>query len=216
MDQRFVIVGGGDFGKEVFLYVTDLRESQSTAIGGVLDDARTNLDWGPDSPQVLGTIDGYAIQPNDRFLIAIGDPGVRRDVAARLAKRGGALGTIIHPTAYVAPTARLGAGCILAPFTFVGPQAALEPNTVLNVYASAGHDAVIGQHCVLSPYAVLNGRVVLEEGVFMGTHATVIVGKRVGKNAKIAAGAVVFRDVPPLHLAVGNPAKSRGLYRDSD
>lgn len=212
VDRRLVIVGGGDFGKEVFQYAADVS-STPNSVRGVLDDVRQDADWGPDSPPVLGTINNYQIQPADLFLIAIGEPSVRRDVALRLTQRGGTLGTLLHPTSYVAPTARIEEGCIVGPFAFVGPSALLERNSVMNVYASAGHDAVIGCHSVLSPYAVVNGRVVLEEAVFMGTHATVVFGKTVGKNAKIAAGSVVFRDVPPRHLAVGNPAKSREIFR---
>jgi acetyltransferase-like isoleucine patch superfamily enzyme len=83
---------------------------------------------------------------------------------------------------------------------------------VLNTYASAGHDAQLGACAVLSPYAVVNGNVVLEEGVFLGTHATVVPGKRVGAWSKLGAGAVAHGDLEAGSLAMGNPAKGRVMF----
>ena len=78
---------------------------------------------------------------------------------------------------------------------------------VLNTYASVGHDSKAGPCCVLSPYAVVNGNVELGEEVFMGTHATVIPGRKVGRRSSLSAGAVVVRDVAEDSFMMGNPAK---------
>lgn len=45
--------------------------------------------------------------------------------------------------------------------------------------------------------------------VFIGTRAIVLKGVRIGDGAVIGAGAVVTRDVPPYHIAVGNPVMVR-------
>jgi acetyltransferase-like isoleucine patch superfamily enzyme len=65
---------------------------------------------------------------------------------------------------------------------------------------------------VLSPYAVVNGNVVLEEGVFLGTHATVVPGKRIGAWSKLGAGAVAHGDLDAGTLALGNPARGRVMF----
>ena len=44
-------------------------------------------------------------------------------------------------------------------------------------------------------------------GVFVGARAIILKGVTVGDRAVIGAGAVVTRDVPARHIAVGNPAK---------
>ena len=44
-------------------------------------------------------------------------------------------------------------------------------------------------------------------GVFVGARAIVLKGVTIGDRAVIGAAAVVTRDVPPRHLAVGNPAR---------
>jgi acetyltransferase-like isoleucine patch superfamily enzyme len=49
--------------------------------------------------------------------------------------------------------------------------------------------------------------VVIENFVWIGTRAMILPGVRIGKGAKIAAGAIVTKDVPPLTLYGGIPAK---------
>jgi len=41
--------------------------------------------------------------------------------------------------------------------------------------------------------------------VFIGTRAIILKGVTIGDRAVIGAGAVVTKDVPADHLAVGNP-----------
>ena len=49
--------------------------------------------------------------------------------------------------------------------------------------------------------------IVIEDGVWIGTGATVLGGVRIGRKAIIAAGSVVTSDVPPFSLAAGIPAR---------
>jgi acetyltransferase-like isoleucine patch superfamily enzyme len=44
-------------------------------------------------------------------------------------------------------------------------------------------------------------------GVFIGTRAIILKGVTIGDRAVIGAGAVLTKDVPPHHCAVGNPAR---------
>ena len=50
-------------------------------------------------------------------------------------------------------------------------------------------------------------------GASIGGNATILPGVVVGRGALVAAGAVVTRDVPPWHLAVGAPARFSPLPR---
>ena len=49
--------------------------------------------------------------------------------------------------------------------------------------------------------------VIFGRGVFVGARAIILKGVTVGNFAVIGAAAVVTCDVPPRHLAVGNPAR---------
>jgi sugar O-acyltransferase (sialic acid O-acetyltransferase NeuD family) len=221
MTASLFIVGAGGFGREVLAYARDiLRASSSSSsappftIAGFLDDNPEALRGRATAgATVLRSIASHVILPDHRFIIAVGEPRTRRALALALQERGAsdeAFATLVHPTAYVA--GELAPGCVLAPFSFVGPGARLAAHCALNTYASAGHDATLSPYCVLSPYAVVNGNVALEEGVFLGTQAAVVPGKRVGAWSKLGAGAVAHADLDAGTLALGNPAKGRVMF----
>jgi maltose O-acetyltransferase len=49
--------------------------------------------------------------------------------------------------------------------------------------------------------------VTIEEDVWIGGRAVIVPGVTIGKGAIIAAGSVVTKDVPPMTIYGGNPAK---------
>jgi sugar O-acyltransferase (sialic acid O-acetyltransferase NeuD family) len=210
---NILIVGAGGFGREVYQYLTDMLPLQpSWKFGGFLDRNPDALRSYPVTGSVVGSPENYMPKSDDRIVIAIGEPAIRRKTAILLAGKGAEFTTIVHPSAYVSNTATIGDGVVICPFAFVGPDSNIGAHSILNTYASVGHDGTTGEFVVLSPYAVINGNASLSDGVFMGTHATVVPGKTIGAWSKIGAGAVVTRTLEPGSLALGNPATSRVLY----
>jgi acetyltransferase-like isoleucine patch superfamily enzyme len=63
-------------------------------------------------------------------------------------------------------------------------------------------------HSIIEQADVTNAVTVLEDGVRITYHATVLAGVRVGVNSMVGAVAVATRDVRPYHVNVGIPAKS--------
>jgi len=51
----------------------------------------------------------------------------------------------------------------------------------------------------------------VEEGASIGANATILCPLRIGKNALIAAGSVLTRDVNPHEKMLGNPARHHGF-----
>ena len=204
-----LIVGSGGFGREVLNYALDAGQ----AVRGFVTDDPLARGVPERGVAVLGTLEQVAFDAvHDRFVTAVGDAVARRSLAKRVGRQGGALTSIIHPTAYVARDASIADGCVICPFAMVATRACLAENTVINTYASVGHDAQIDGHCVFSPYSVVNGNVQLGESVFLGTHVTITPGIHVGAMSKVSAGAVVTRDVEPGSLVTGNPAKGRVMF----
>ncbi|MFC7582022.1 sugar O-acetyltransferase [Schaalia naturae] len=49
--------------------------------------------------------------------------------------------------------------------------------------------------------------IVLEDRVWIGANAVILPGVRIGYGSVVGAGAVVSRDIPPMVVAVGTPAR---------
>lgn len=207
--MRLIIAGAGGLGREVWTYAHDAIAAGRLpgAVAGFIDD--TNPDLRPFGLHhaLLGTIADYDPQPDEAVVIAIGLPANRAMVAGKLEARGARFASVIHPLAWVAPSATLGDGCIVAPFATVGPWARLGKHVLVNTHVGVGHDSTIGEASELSPHAVLNGWTSLGARAFVGSGAVVTERQSVGTDAKVAAGAVVYSAVPDGATALGNPAR---------
>lgn len=213
MDQ-LIIIGAGALGREVLVIASDARGAGAAfEVKGFLDKNPSALDSNGAGFPVLGSERDYVIQPEDRFVMALGDPITRDQVACDLEQRGARFISLVHPTAIVVDQAEIADGCVLAQNTFVALNARLDSHVFLNTYASVGHDCVVGRSSVLAPGAVVNGDAVLGESVLIGSNAVVTAGRRLGDRARLGAASVAYRNIAEDCLALGNPAKSKKVSR---
>lgn len=63
--------------------------------------------------------------------------------------------------------------------------------------------------CDALPYgtAYIKKGVIIEDNVWIGANVQIVPGVRIGEGAVIGMGAVVVKDIPPLTIAAGNPAR---------
>jgi len=204
-----IIVGAGGFALEVAAYAEDVTHAHVSGytIKGYLDDTK-QVGMCRGGYPVLGNTD-MPVDKNALYIVAVGMPESRKLLTEKLAAKGAKFTTIIHQLSYVAENAQIGAGSIVAPFAFVGPEAHVGKHCVLNVHSCVAHESRIGTYSVLSPYAATHGGAVLSSGVFMGSNAIITAKQHIGENATIAAGAVVYNEIPAGKLAMGNPAAHR-------
>lgn len=57
--------------------------------------------------------------------------------------------------------------------------------------------------------------VIIDEFVWIGSHSIILPGVHIGEGAIIGAGTVVTKDIPPLAIVVGSPARIIG-YRKKE
>lgn len=51
------------------------------------------------------------------------------------------------------------------------------------------------------------GEVKIKRGAYIGVHSIILPGVTIGEGAIVGAGSVVTKDVPPLTVVAGNPAR---------
>jgi len=209
--RRLVIVGAGGFGREVLQWARDAWPDHADRIAGFLSDDLRRLDGFSTGLEILGRVDAYEKIPGDYLLLGIGVAYARRMVAERLTDRGAEFATLVHPTAVVAGSARVGRGSIVCPGAIVSDSARLGNCVLVNYYASLGHDASVGDFAVLSPYATLGGGATIGEDVFLGLHASVGPGRMIGARSKVSANSCALSDVPSSSIVFGVPGCVRPL-----
>lgn len=70
-----------------------------------------------------------------------------------------------------------------------------------------GHDPHSDYHITIP------NDVVIEDDVWIASRAIILPGVTIGKGSVVAAGAIVTKDVPPMSIVGGNPAKIIGVRK---
>jgi sugar O-acyltransferase (sialic acid O-acetyltransferase NeuD family) len=187
---RIVVVGAGGLGRCVAQYLEDARAAGAPEqFAGFLDDRTNASTQRPrDGLAIVGTPDQPPTGAVDRSIVAVASPEARRQLAERVAAAGGRFQSFVHPRAYVAPSARLGIGCVVGPLAFIGPYAELGEHVFVNAHAFVDHDTRIGPFSYLAPHSVIGGHATLGERVFLEPHALVEHGVHVPTCMRVRAG----------------------------
>jgi sugar O-acyltransferase (sialic acid O-acetyltransferase NeuD family) len=199
------ILGGGGHAKVVIdtAFATGLFRPV-----GVLDDDPGRLGAEVLGVPVRGAIDLATIERLgvEHAVLAIGNNRVRAELAARLDGRVTWV-TLVHPSAVVAPSARIGEGSVTFAGGVIQPDAVIGRHAIVNTAASIDHDCEIGDFAHIAPGVHLAGNVYVGAGAFLGIGSCAIPGSRIGEWATVGAGGVVIDDIPPGEIAKGVPAR---------
>jgi acetyltransferase EpsM len=204
--MKIVVIGNGGHSK----VIRDLGLSQKgNEIVGYLDDKYDdfrlvdNIFLGPIFS--AKRITEYFI--DIKFVIAIGDNKVRKRIAHEINLPEEYYVTLVHNSAVVSHTAKIGKGTVVMPNTVINADTEIGSHAIINTGAVIEHDCLIGDFTHVSPGATLTGAVQLKEGVSIGAGATIIPNVKIGKWSIIGAGATVINHIPSYCTAVGIPAR---------
>lgn len=205
--QSLIIISAGSFAREVFTWAEQaIAAGAPWRMKGFLDGRPNMLEHFSYAVPILASPESYEPAAGDVFLCAIGAPKDKQHYCTLMSQRGARFATLIHPTALVGHDVRVGEGSILGPFTQLSCDIRLGRHVGFGTHSNTAHDTRIGDYSQICGSCEINGHAVLDEGVFLGSHATILPKARVGAWSYVGAGSVVLRRVPPGAKVFGNPA----------
>jgi dTDP-4-amino-4,6-dideoxygalactose transaminase/acetyltransferase-like isoleucine patch superfamily enzyme len=136
-------------------------------------------------------------------------------------------GTKIWHFCHVSSGCEIGGGCTVGQNVFVAPGVKIGSHCKIQNNVSVYEGVELGDYVFCGPSMVFTNvqrprckypqrgsefyaHTPVGEGASIGANATIVCGHRVGKNAFVAAGSVVTRDVPDHAIVMGCPARVCG------
>jgi len=166
--MKLLIIGSRDFAQTVATLARDCGHEPS----GFVDDFNTG-------GVIIATSDSIPrSHPPDQYGIAIAigykHLPARWRAWQQLQQAGYAAPPLIHPRAYVAADARIGAGSMVMAGALIDMRVQLGEIVVAWPGACINHDAVIGDNTFLSPNATVCGHARIGAACFIGAAAAIV------------------------------------------
>ena len=167
--KKLIILGAGGLGRTV----ADVARQLGYEKIGFLDDG---------NPNTMGKCDEFLqfLDGNTEIYPAFGDNAARLGWLDRLENEGAVVPTLIHPGAYVSPTAIVDMGAVILPGALIGT------------------DCHVGRGVIVNMGAIVDHGCVLENGVHLAPGAIVKAENRIPAGTKVDSGEVIANGTYPL------------------
>jgi sugar O-acyltransferase (sialic acid O-acetyltransferase NeuD family) len=115
--------------------------------------------------------------------------------------------SVIHPSAYIDKTCKIGNGVVVLPGCVLDMNVELQNNVLLNTGCVIAHDSVIMAHSFLSPKVTVAGFVKIGQCCNIGINTTIIDNIKIADHVQTGGATVVIEDLSKKGLYVGNPSR---------
>ena len=198
--KDLIIVCAGGFGREVYYMAKSIGKWN---IKGFIDDNIHALDGVNIALPIIGTIKDWVPSDNEVFALGVSNPKTKETIVSIMKAKGAKFETLIAPHSRIIETTTIGEGCIIS--GSVGDCVKIG-NFVSIMGSMIGQDSVIEDYTTTTGYTNI-ASAHLGKRVFVGSHVVVLNGKKVGDDAFVCAGSIVFSNVKAGTKVFGNPAK---------
>jgi sugar O-acyltransferase (sialic acid O-acetyltransferase NeuD family) len=205
--MNLVIIGAGGLAREVFdLAVTCYGTNPNFKVKGFLSDGPSTIEE-MGYPKILNTVNGYHIEQDDVFFCAIGNVKHRKKTCDIIMGKGGVFINLIHPTAIISPSAKIGVGVAIKAFSSLASDVTIGNFVYLQSSVILGHDVTIGNFCQVNSFAFFAGYVTVDDLCVINAGAKLIQNTKVETGATVGIGSVVLTRVKEGTTVFGVPAK---------
>ena len=206
---QLVIIGNSSAGREtheVFMDGLSGEAAQSMTFKGFLSHMGYAGNLGTLQHLLLGSDESYAIDAEDRFVIAIADPVIRQSAYLMLQDKGAVFCNVISRRAYISPYARLGLGNIIGMGCTVTGGVCMGNGNYCNGACKIGHDVTLGDFNFLGPGVSILGSCTVGSKNRFGVNSVLMDKCTVGDENIFAPASVIYKGCKSYKRMTGNPA----------
>lgn len=206
LTKKLIIVGFSGFGKEVYWLASRL----GVTVSGFLDDSDSVVCNAFDSVRVLGDIDSWVNHVDCQFVIAIGNPRVRKKIYEKMTALGSPVfATLVDPSAILHMShVNIGAGTIICAGTVSTVDISIGSHVIVNLNCTIGHDTVLEDFVTIAPMVAISGNVHIHDRVEVGTGSCIRQGLIMESGSMLGMGSVLTKNIKRNVVFFGNPAKA--------
>jgi len=204
-----LIVGAKGFAKEVLEICHQNNEISNLAFFDDVNKEINGLLY--NKFQIIKTHEDakiYLDQIDNRFTIGIGNPNLRKKLAAQFKKLGGKLCSTISCKADIGSYGvEIGDGANILDGVKISNDVTIGFAPIIYYNSIITHDVKIGDFAEISPDVKILGRATVGNFCRLGAGTIILPDVKIGNNVITGAGTVVTKDLPDNCTAVGVPSK---------
>jgi sugar O-acyltransferase (sialic acid O-acetyltransferase NeuD family) len=147
---------------------------------------------------------------SSKFLVVPGNPVSylgRSNIIDSLKVDRSRFATLIHPSAVVSRSAKIGFNSVIMAGAVVGPQVVVGNHVIVMPNAVIHHDTQIGDLTIIGSNVTVAGHVTIGRNCYIGSGASLIHRISIGDSALVGMGSTVIRTIGPGVRVAGNPAR---------
>jgi len=207
MKRNLIIIGASGLAREVYdLALICYGHESDFTIKGFLSDGPSNIEE-LGYPKVLSKVASYQIEEDDVFFCGIGNVRDRKKTVNIIREKGGKFINLIHPTAVISPSVKLGTGIAIKAFCVISNDVKIKDFTYLQSSVIMGHDVEVGEFCQINSFAFFAGYVNISDLVSINAGAKIIQNVKIEEGSVVGMGSVVINRVKKETTVFGIPAK---------
>lgn len=140
--------------------------------------------------------------------VSLGEPAYKVMLRERVMQVGYRMANVIHPTAWISPTATIGNGVTMDYGVNVNADCTIGDGVSIMGFSAIGHDTIIEENTQISAGVLISGHCFVGRNTFIAAGVPVKEGISIGRDSIVGLGSVVLRDIPDNVIAMGNPARA--------
>ena len=195
--DKIIIIGTGANSAEIEEYLIENNRNgiKNEIIGFVSNDPEGHKKYQFQKGYLGKNIPDELLNQNLSIILGFTNVKSRLKVYKELKLKGLKFYNLIHYSARLSRTSKIGHGNIISPECQLGPNSIIGNINNLNCRANIGHDSVVGDNNIFCPNVGISGSCEIGNNNFFSVFSTTIPKIKCGNNNIIASGVIIDKNI---------------------